>query len=64
MASSNWEARPYGRRKSGAFKSVCLGLGLGLSLGYGILYLANLAPVRSYACAKLPAFANALSCYD
>jgi hypothetical protein len=68
MASSDWNERASGRKRRGAFasafKSVCLGLGLGLTLGYAMLSLNVMAPVRYYACAHLPGLGDTLSCYD
>ena len=64
MTSANWSARSRGRRQGGAVTSLCLGLVLGLSLGYGVLRLTEVAAVRGFACAKLSALSHALSCYD
>lgn len=64
MASSYGSGRPIGRKKGGAFKTIFWGLGLGAAIGYGMLHFSTMAAARDFACARLPAFSEALSCYE
>lgn len=64
MASSYGNARPIGRKKGGAFKTIFWGLGLGIAIGYGLLHSSTMAPARYFACASLPAVNAVLSCYE